>query len=424
VFKWIKKKLYFPIAYYFRLFAQIQLLIWKPEIIVVTGSTGKTTLLHFIESQLGEQARYSHHANSAYGVPFNILGLKRTDLLISEWLYLFLSAPLKAFKKPYKENLYVVEADCDRPGEGKFLSNLLKPEITLWTNSSLTHSVNFDKLVSGKKFSTVEKAVAHEYGYFLEQTASLAIINGDCKLITGQLKRLQAAAKIIVKEKRLNSYKVTKEGTEFKIDKKCYLFSAPLPRETFYSIVMTNALLAHLKIKPDYSFSKLRLPPGRSSVFKGIKNITVVDSSYNATSDGMAAILKMFDLYPAKVKWAVLGDMLEQGVKEQEEHERLAELIASVKLSRIILMGPRVSKYTYPKLKSLIKPSKIIEKFLLPKESLDYLLKNIQGGEAILFKGARFLEGVIEHLLLNKDDVKKLCRREKIWQIRRRRWGL
>lgn len=420
----IKKRLYFPIAHYFRFFAQIQLSLWKPKVIVITGSSGKTTLLRFIESQLKRQARYSHRANSAYGIPFNILGLNRPDLIITEWLYLFLAAPLKAFKKPYKENIYVVEADCDRPGEGKFLASLLKPEITLWTNSSLTHSLNFDKLVSGKKFSTAEKAVAYEYAYFLEHTTTLAIINGDCRLITGQLKRLKALAKIITKEKRLDSYKITKEGTEFKIDKKRYLFKAPLPKETFYSIAMTNALLAHLKIKPDYSFSGLHLPPGRNSVLKGTNNIVIIDSSYNATSDGMAAILKMFNLYPAKVKWAVLGDMLEQGANERKEHEKLAELITSVKLSKIILMGPRVSKYTYPKLKSLIKTPGIIEKFLLPKESLDYILANIQGGEVVLFKGARFLEGVIEHLLLNKDDIKKLCRREKIWQIRRKKWGL
>lgn len=416
--------MYFPIAHYFRFFAQIQLAIWKPRVVVVTGSSGKTTLLHLIESQLKGQARYSHHANSTYGIPFDILGLKRSEFVINEWPYLFLTAPLKAFKKPYKENIYIVEADCDRPGEGKFLSSLLKPEITLWLSSSATHSVNFDKLVTNKKFSAVEKAIAHEYAYFLEHTTALAIANGDCKLITGQLKRSKAILDIITKEKGLDSYKITKESTEFKIDKKCYLFNELLPEETFCSIAMINALLTYLKIKPDYSFSRFHLPPGRGSLFKGINNTTIIDSSYNATPNGMAVTLKMFGLYPAKIKWAVLGDMLEQGAKEQEEHEKLAELITPLKLSRIILMGPRVSKYTYPKLKPLIKSSCIIEKFLLPKEALDYILANIQGGEAILFKGARFLEGVIEQLLLNKSDIKNLCRREKIWQIRRTKWGL
>jgi hypothetical protein len=60
----------------------------------------------------------------------------------------------------------------------------------------------------------------------------------------------------------------------------------------------------------------------------------------------------------------------------------------------------------------------------LPKDGLDYILKAISGGEVMLFKGARFLEGIIEHLLENKEDVNKLVRREIAWQKRRREWGL
>lgn len=422
--KLIKWFLYFPLAYYFRFFAQIQLAIWKPKIVVVTGSSGKTTLLHLLESQLGRQARYSHQANSTYGIPFDILGLKRVSLTISEWPYLFLAAPLKAFKKPYKERLYIVEADCDRPGEGKFLASLLTPEVTLWISSSRTHSANFDRLVTEKKFPTVEEAISNEFGFFPEYTRKLAIVNGDSSLISRQLYRLKAPANIIRKKGQLESYRVSEKGTKFDIDGHRYQIPALLPEEVFYSIAMAKALLEYLSLELDPGFSKFSLPPGRSSVFKGLKNTTIVDSSYNATLDGMSAILKMFDLYPAKNKWVVLGDMIEQGREEEKEHEKLAELISLLKLSRIILIGPRVSKYTYPHLENLVGSSTPIEKFTLPKEALDYILANIKGGEVILFKGARFLEGVIEHLLLDKNDVGKLCRREKIWQIRRKKWEL
>src|SRR5258708_18511528 len=105
----LKRLLYFPIASYFRFFAAIHLRRWNPRIIVVTGSNGKTTLLHMLESQIGEKAKYSHHANSSYGIPFDILDLHRKSLLHSEWFGLLLKAPLLAFKKPPKERLYVVE---------------------------------------------------------------------------------------------------------------------------------------------------------------------------------------------------------------------------------------------------------------------------------------------------------------------------
>ena len=124
----LKSKLYFPLASYFWFFAKIQLLIWRPRIIVITGSSGKTTMLHLLESQIGEGAEYSHLANSAFGIPFHILGLKRVTFSLMEWPALFLYAPFRAFKKIHQKDLYIVEADCDRPGEGSFLANLLKPQ--------------------------------------------------------------------------------------------------------------------------------------------------------------------------------------------------------------------------------------------------------------------------------------------------------
>ena len=425
--KQIKSLLYFPIAYYFRFFAKIQLSIWKPTIILVTGSSGKTTLLHLIESQLQDKARYSHLANSSFGIPFDILGLKRKSLTPDEWLYLFLFAPFKAFKRPYKEKLYVVEADCDRPFEGKFLASLLQPNITLWTNVSRTHTVNFDYLVKNQDFKTVEQAIAHEFGYFLENTSDLAILNADDDLIKKESQRSKAKIKYI-SQKDLSDYKILKDHTEFKININDYSINLLLPKETSYSIQMTLALLDFLKIRPDFSFSKFTLPPGRCGLFKGIKNTIIIDSSYNATPDGVKSILGMLREYQSDKKWLVMGDMIELGNEEQEEHEKLGDIINSIKLEKIILVGPRLSKYTFPKLKHnpTMKQSnnETIEKFLMPKDALDYLLNNLKGREVILFKGARFLEGIIEHLLADKNDIKKLCRREKIWQIRRTRWGL
>src|SRR5581483_5921751 len=128
----LKKRFYFWGAQYFRYFASIRLSRWKPRIVVVTGSTGKTTLLHLLESQLGSRSRYSHQANSSFGIPFDILGMKRTSLKPVEWIFLLLSAPFRVLLPVPKENIYIVEADCDRPREGEFLASFLKPEVTLW----------------------------------------------------------------------------------------------------------------------------------------------------------------------------------------------------------------------------------------------------------------------------------------------------
>ena len=429
--------LYFPIAYYFRFFAKIRLRRWKPRVIVVTGSSGKTTLLNLIGSQLKKDVRYAYKANSSYGISFDILELQRKTFLLYEWLGLFIKAPFALFKSLPKEAIYVVEVDCDRPGEGKFLATLLKPEITLWLTSSRTHSMNFDEAIQRRKFSSIEKAVAYEFGNLLAHTSKLAIVNGDSDLIDAELHRTKAQIKKVCKKDHFQKYQITPLGqTRFRIDGKDYSFNYLLPEDTFYSIKMTLELVEYLKVAPDYSFSEFTLPPGRSSVFKGTKDVTIVDSSYNANLDSMRVILDMFNKIPLPTgrqappgKWAVLGDMIEQGKSEKEEHEKLAELLLSYNFDRVILMGPRLSKYAYPKLETLsshFSPLgiQVIEKFINPSEVLEYLQANIQGGETILFKGARFLEGVVEHLLADKENVKKLCRQEKVWKIRRRQWGL
>lgn len=406
----LKQFLYFPVAGYFKFFASIQLYFWKPRVFVITGSNGKTTTMHLVESQLGSRAKYSHHANSAYGIPFNILGLERKNLTIFEWPYLFFAAPFYAFKKPPKEKIYVVEADCDRPNEGKFLTNLLKPEVVIWLSSSSTHTMNFEE--------PVEENIASEFGNFIAEATALVIVNCDLELINNQIKRTKAIVAKTTKKDHLRGYNVSENGTEFLIDDEKIVFKYLMPEDSFYSIAATLALLKYLDIAP-ISFSKFILPPGRSTVFDGIKNTTLIDSSYNATPYSMQVILDMFKKYPPQNKWLVLGDMVELGKQEADEHEKLAKAVDDVNARKIILIGPRLSKYTYPKLKS-----SSVEKFDGPKEALEYLQGSLKGGEVILFKGARFLEGAVEHLLKYKDDINKLCRREKIWQIRRKKWGL
>ncbi|HSX08533.1 MAG TPA: cyanophycin synthetase [Candidatus Saccharimonadales bacterium] len=419
----LKKILYFPIASYFKFFAQIRLRKWNPKIVVVTGSSGKTTLLHLIESQIGERARFSHHANSSYGIPFDILDLHRETLQPSEWLTLFLQAPSAAFRASPKENIYVVEADCDRPGEGKFLSELLRPDIVLWLNVSRTHSMNFDELVSQKRFANVDEAIAYEFGYFVENCSQVAMINGDLQLEINQEKRTKTTIVEVTKEKYLDSYKINERETTFTIQQQRYSFDALLPQDVFYSIAMCKAAIKSLGLEFDPTFKKLVLPPGRSTVFHGIKSTTLIDSSYNANLESIKAMLSMFAEIFEKKKWVVLGDMLELGKEEKDEHEKLAELLAKFSFERIILIGPRMEKYTYPQLDKMTKKTKHINFY--PKGQRKIVILDMQreltGGEVVLFKGSQslLLEGIIEELLENKKDSNKLPRREQIWKDKR-----
>lgn len=416
-------RLYFIIANYFGFWAKIQLKLWNPKIIVITGSSGKTTTMHLLEAQIGHDAHFSHHANSAFGVSFDILGLHRKTLKKNEWLSLFIKAPLLAFKKPYDQKLYVVEVDCDRPKEGRFLSRLLKPHGVLWLSSTQTHSANFQRLVESGKFDSVDQAISFEFGHLITTAKDFVILNRDNKQIAKQSSRTNTKISWISNVDCKN-YLVSETGVNFITNTGNFKINYLLPKESFYSIEACKIVLDKLNIKIDPTFKKLELPPGRSSIFKGIKDITIVDSSYNSSADALKAMLQLFKEFQAKTKWLVIGDILEQGSQEGSIHIAAAHDIASVDAQKIILVGPRLKKYSAPELVKIGVNEDSLVVYESPKDALDYILKEIKGGETLLFKGARFLEGVIEHLLADEADIEKLCRREAIWQKRREDWGL
>ena len=174
-----------------------------------------------------------------------------------------------------------------------------------------------------------------------------------------------------------------------------------------------------LFIKSD--FSDITVAPGRSSYFKGKNGLEIVDSSYNAHMISMASILDMAKRMHADHKWLVIGDIVDQGSTEAEEHRKLAGLIADVEPEKVILVGRRTKKYTAPELKKLGVSAVAT---LDPRKALEYIEKRTKGRETLIFKGSQYLEWIIEKLLADPKDAKKLCRREKAAVQRRKSWGL
>ena len=146
-----KKRFYFRVAKYFKFFADKAFRRWNPRVIAVTGSAGKTTMMTMLEHEMGDKAHYSHDANSAFGIPFDILGLKGIKGSKLKWIWLILATPFKAFLKVHKEKFYVVEIDGERPHEAEFLAKWLKPEVTIWVSVGLSHAAQFEKRGRGRE---------------------------------------------------------------------------------------------------------------------------------------------------------------------------------------------------------------------------------------------------------------------------------
>lgn len=415
----IKKKLYLVVARYFRFWASISLRRWQPRIVAVTGSVGKTTLLNLLELQLKTRAHYSHNANSSYGIAFDILGMDGVRGSKLRWFYLFVAAPLRSVWFTHTQEFYVVEIDGERPHETEFLASWLRPEVTLWVSVGRTHAVYFDGQVAKGEFSSVEDAIVHEFSYLPKYTTKQIFYNAESDLISRAIAKISSVKKEGVARSALSHYAVWPQKTELIVNDTKYTFHEPMPREVYVQLALLGKFADYLGEKVVTDLSNYVQPPGRSNYFAGIKNTQLIDSSYNAHLISMQSIVALYKTMKAETKWIVVGDIVEQGKAEADEHSRLGELLEEAKFDRYILVGRRTQAYTYPKLD----PTKTVT-FLQPKHAVQYLKQNIQGGETILFKGSQYLEGVIEQLLADKANTARLPRQEPAAKKRRARWGV
>lgn len=421
-----KKRFYFVAAGYFRFFADHSFKRWHPRVIAITGSVGKTTMLHMLEYQLGDKAHYSHDANSAFGIAFDILGtygIKNTKL---RWAWLFISVPFKALFFKRTEELYVVEIDGERPHETEFLAKWLRPEVTLWISLGRSHAVQFEKQVEDGEFEDLDRAITHEFAMLPQYTTKQIFIDGDIYLMTKALEKIKKhhhiKAKVTeCKKSELKSYVVTPTSTNFKFKNNTFHFDSPQPRDLAIQLVMLEGLMKYLKFDLKTDFSGMILPPGRSSYFAGKNGLTLIDSSYNAHLISVESILDMVASMKSKHKWLIIGDMIEQGKIEGDEHAKLADIIIAAKPEQVLLVGRRTREYTAP----ILEQKKVkVATFDNVKQALKFVYKNTTGREILVFKGSQYLEWMVEKLLADPEDAKKLPRREPIYVKRREKRGL
>ena len=415
-----KKRFYFIAARYFRFFANRAFKRWNPRVIAITGSAGKTTMLHLVEYELKDKAHYSHDANSAFGVAFDILGMKGIRGSKLRWIHLFLAAPIKSLFYKHKEPFYVVEIDGERPFETEFLASWLKPEITLWISLGRSHAVQFEQEVKDGKFENLDVAIADEFSKLPKYTKKHVYIDADSKLMNEATKNLEAKVTKF-KKSDIPKYVVYPTRTDFTTGATTFHFNSPQPRDLSIQLLMLKSLMNYLKIPLNSNFEEMPLPPGRSSFFEGKNGLKIIDSSYNAHIISVQSILEMVRSLHASHKWLIIGDIVDQGSIESEEHKKLAELIAEVRPEEIILVGRRTKKYTAPRLKELgFSPKTTLD----PKKALKYIEEHTTGNETLILKGSQYLEWIIEKLLNNPEDAEKLPRREPAAVKRRKNRGL
>lgn len=437
----MKKRLVLFVLWYLRLFAKIQIKKINPIIIGVGGASGKTSLSNFIHIIFSKKykVRQGRGKNSETGIPLDILKLNIKDYTYSEWLRALILAPIRVLLDWEKFDVYIAEMGIDSPVEPKNMSYLLKiikPQIGVLTNISFEHSIYFDPLVEEKSFSQRQENIleltSRQESLLLKSIGQdgTAVLNIDDENIA-KVKNEVSAHVLTVSGKNKNADFYIENiknfvnefilGFKFKNKNYTLKIENPLPEHFAYSFILSIAIASACHIEIQDAIKALEegffLPPGRMSVFNGIKNTVIIDSSYNnATLTPILDLLSFVkEIGKQRRRIGIIGDMRELGTMSKALHEEVARKILET-LDIVILIGPLSAEYIAPVLKKNDFLYYSFQNFTLAKKTI---LELIKPKDMILIKGSQntlFLERVVQMLLENPKDRDKLCRRGEHWE--------
>lgn len=424
--------------WYIRTLAKIQLDKINPIIIGIGGASGKSSLTQITSSLLSQKykVKQGKGKNSETGIPLNILDIDIEDYSIGNWIKIALVAPLKLITNNKKYDIFVMEMGIDSPYPPKNMSYLLsfiKPKISVLTNITIEHSVYFEDFSKSddlnlKKNEILEKIASEEKLLLTSiDSSGRVIVNLDDEFIKSAMplsaKTLTVSSKDTSADFYIEKINIQENSFEvkFKFLKEEYELAIDQPLPKYFAHIFIYAIAIafsnEINIKDSINFIKNNfiLPPGRFSVFKGIKNSTIFDSSYNASLEASIGALEILkEIGKDKRKVGILGDMRELGSISRLQHELLAKEIIR-NLDFAILVGSQMREFVSPILEKNNFEFKSFETF---KEAKGFIENSIKRNDLVLVKGSQntlFLERAVELLLMDKKDKDLLCRRGKYW---------
>jgi UDP-N-acetylmuramoyl-tripeptide--D-alanyl-D-alanine ligase len=401
--------------------ARLTILRYKPKIIGVTGSVGKTSTKTAIYTVLNKyiKTRASYgNLNNDLGLPLVILGdWEEKDLkLISRetpsgqslfkkfsfWLkVIFKSLGQIIFKNHNYPQVLVLEYGADRPGDIKYLLSIAKPIISVIT--AIGEVPAHIEFYNSKEELAIEKSqlitVLPSWGF--------AILNSDDETVMSLVHRTKAKIltfgfnedadiSIINFENKFEDGKPW--GEVFKLKYGNNIF--PIRIHNTFGKTHAYACGASALVGMCLNLNLISIaealeegyvpPKSRANIIKGIKNTLIIDDCYNASLLSMSASLELLASFPVKRKIAILGDMLEIGKYSIFAHEKIGEIAAKT-ADILITIGPR-AKFIAAKAKECGLKQKNILSFETAEEAIDPIINLIKENDLILLKASNAMK--------------------------------
>ncbi|TSC67611.1 MAG: hypothetical protein CEO19_134 [Parcubacteria group bacterium Gr01-1014_73] len=420
--------------------ARIALARFKPKIVAITGSVGKTSAKDAIAAVLAIKfsTRKSEKSfNSEIGAPLTILGLPNGWNNPMAWLVIMVSGALGLFRKKYP-NWLVLEIGADRPGDIKKLADWLKPDVVVITR--------FAKVPVHVEFFASPRQVIEEKMNLVRalKEDGVLILNGDDDDILeakDEVRRrtilygFSSTTLVRALNEKIIYDAETPVGMTFEINVSIYpiqnsektslsvKITNVLGRQTIYAALAALAVAHSQNIdlsKAAKMMENLTMPPGRMKILKGIKNSLIIDDSYNSSPVALEkALLTLKNLEKIGRKIAVLGDMLELGKYSADEHIKAGALAGDF-VDLLVTVGKHAEGFAMGAETAGLAPEKII-RFENSHEAGKYLDSTITANDIILIKGSQGIrmERAVEEIMAEPENKEKLLvRQDEEWQKR------
>lgn len=390
---------------------------YKPKIIAITGSVGKTSVKDAIEVVLSKKfsARKTlENYNNEIGVPLSILGVKSPGKSILGWMnVLFIGWKMVVFNVDYPEFL-VLEMGADKPGDIKYLTDFIIPDIALLTAIGPSHLENFKNI----------EQIAREKITLLKSLPKngLAIVNYDddyakkaketlkCEVITfGFSKKADAYASDIFVNTEKNvglTFKLNYNGSSVPIR-----LNNILNKSQIYAALAAALVGLHFNmnlIQIAEALGQYVLPAGRGRLLVGVKKTLIIDETYNAAPASVIAALDVLDNFKKGRNIAVLGDMLELGEYTIKGHESVGESAAK-NVDYLYVYGDKSKFIADMAIKKGMDKKKVFvyDDIVKLGEDLEDLLEK---DDVVLVKGSRgmHLEKVVEEIMAEPMKAREL----------------
>jgi len=406
------------LQYILKILAKIVLWRYKPEIIAVTGSVGKTSAKEAVYRLLKgffRARRNRKNYNNEIGVPLTILGLETGGRSLIAWLKNFFKALRTVLWRGNYPEILILEMGVDRPGDMKYLVDFIPADVVVITAigefpSHLEFFPEKGKLVEEKAF--LAKSLDKEGMAILNyDDLSVRMIGDD---LPEELRIIQygfgqgADLRISNFDSYISDLSKRDFGIHFKLEYEDSVvpvrIKGALGRQQAYVIAAVAGVGLYFGlnlVEISGAFKKHRPLSGRTNLIRGIKKSWIIDDSYNASPLATLAALEILEQFSEKKKRkiAVLGDMLELGNKTEDGHRQVGQKAAQI-ADLLFTVGSRAGFIADEARKKGLAKEKIFE-FSTTKEAGLAIQKEMAREDIVLIKGSRsmHLEEIVKEIM-------------------------